>query len=991
MIEPANNSNNPTLAGSGVNSSLSTTPARNRVAAAAGKTANWLFVTAAVLLILFAILLVIARVGLPWLSSYKGDIEARLSEHLGSPVVIDDLSVRWEQLGPKLSATGVSLNESASRQVTLDEVLIELNMFKSISQAAPVFDELTLVGAKLALETAPDGQYELHGLKRTQASQGSPSQGVDMLSWIMDTARVDLQDAQITLINAENSEQLTINDLNITAVNDGNLHQLRVDMQLPEALGDYIELGLDLEGSRDDIRNASVDIHLKASNLKVDAWRALQAERFKGLRMSTTGIARLDATTQIELWGNVSAGKLQSARGQILATDLININSQQRVIDRISTDIVFEDMPSGWQVSTDLMEIQNGAELTSVNDVVYQFNPTANSAWKLDARGESLKLDVATKLVLSLFDKDADLPRARWLAQASPKGDLYDWDATFALVDGKPDFSLFAGFRNLELASANGMPGFKNVGGTLDLLHNLGKIDMQGVNMELDIPAAYTQSLHLQKLEGQLDVDFQDPLSTSLKGDIVVDDLGFNASTRVEVNLKTGASPHVFTQGKFSVDDVSQVSRYVPDRLIKRSTYNWIDTALVAGRVTNGELLMFGKVADFPFNQNQGVFKAGFDFENASLDYLKGWPQARAMQGRYDVEGASIHITADDGVLDSMRFSQVDAHIDNLFNPVLELNSTSAGSLSKLVDFGNTGPLKNILGPALYDVTAEGQAQMDLNIRVPLTRNANLVLDLPVPTNTNNVVSIPGLEINGSIFLNNNSVSVARAKLDLEEVRGAIGFTKNGIRVNNLHSLMYGRSVRIDATTQGQGQARTTEITMAGPMRASTIMDNYNIPLTQFVEGESHWNVSVRIPMLAAQTELSGIKIAAVSSLLGTQMRLPEPLRKSSGTTGRIALSSTLMPNSERFEWLIDYNDIMQSMVRVDGETLQSASVRFGGGAPNPIVADGIRLDGTVEQLGLDGWVSSIASMLDGLEPSATPKPIVPVSANLTVNKFIAG
>jgi len=54
-------------------------------------------------------------------------------------------------------------------------------------------------------------------------------------------------------------------------------------------------------------------------------------------------------------------------------------------------------------------------------------------------------------------------------------------------------------------------------------------------------------------------------------------------------------------------------------------------------------------------------------------------------------------------------------------------------------------------------------------------------------------------------------------------------------------------------------------------------------------------------------------------------------------------------------------------------------------------VAQGIRLEGAVTQLGLDGWASSIAAFLDELEPAATPKPILPISANVQVGKFIAG
>ena len=965
---------------------------KKKVATAANATARWLLLILAVLVILLALLLLLARIGLPWLGGYKGEVEARLSEQLKSPVVIDDLSVRWEQFGPKLSATGVSLRESVDRQVTLDEVLIDMNLLKSISQGAPVIDELTLVGAKLALETSSDGKFQLHGLNRPTQPTASPTESVDVLSWLMSTNRVGLQDSTITLIDAEDQEQLTISDLNVLAINDGDLHQLRVDMQLPAELGSSIEIGLDLVGQSNDIRNASAEMHLKATDLKADAWRSLQSKRLKGLPISTTGIAQLDATVQMEIWGSVANGSLQSARGQLAVADVIDIKSKQSVLDKIDTDVVFTNLPSGWQLSADSLALVGGGETTSVNDVVYKFKPSADTAWQLDANGKTLDLDLATRLVLSLFDDDADLPRARWLADASPKGDLYDWNASFALVDGKPDFSLFSIFHQLELSPAGGIPGTKNIGGTIDMQHNVGKISMQGVDMELDLPAAYASPLKLQKLYGELDIDVQDPLRTSLKGEVVLDDNGFEASTRLEVKLDPGASPHIDMQGKFSMDDLGQAHRYIPERLLRPPTTRWLQKALVAGEATNGELLMFGNVAHFPFTENEGVFRVGFDVKDATLDYLPGWPQATDVQGRFDMQGASLRGGASDGNLDSMRISSVDARIDDLLNPVLSIKSTSAGPLAEMIEFGKVGPLKSILKPALSGVDATGRAQMDLNVTVPLKRKIKFnTVASAQQTTTNPSGNIPGLKVNGSVFLKNNDINYDVAKLALTNVDGAIGFTESTLRVNNLQGLMYGRPVRVDTKTEGRGAKRITEIVVAGPVRAEKVLDNYEIPLKRFVEGESHWNISVRVPMNAAQTARNGIRLAAVSDLVGTRLLLPEPFGKPVGQANRMTLYTTIYPDSTQREWLINYDKSMQALVRVNKAGLQSTSVKLGGGSPNPNVDDGIRIEGAVSELGLDGWVASIAGLLDDLTPAATPKPIMPISGDLQVNQFIAG
>jgi len=971
--------------------SIQKTSRNRRVASAAGSTARWILLFLAICIILIALLLVAARIGLPWLGGYKDKVEVNLSERLNSPVVINDLAVRWEGAGPKLSATGVAVGDSQSGKVTLDEVLINMDVLKSVSQRGPVIDELTLVGAQLAMETGSDGRLRLQGVEGTGQAAESDRKNPDVLSWLMDTSRVELLESSITLVTEPGQLPLTIDDLNITAVNDGDLHQLRVDMQLPEALGGKVEMGLDLVGNSNDIKNAEADIHLKADSLKADAWRSLQAERLHGLPLSTTGIARLDADLQLELWGSLADGRLQSARGQLEVTDLLNLNSGEKVVDSISTDVVFADLPFGWEVTADSLKFEDDGEITSVDNVTYQYKPAENTAWKLDARGKSLEIGLATKLSLSLFDKDADLPRARWLADAEPQGRLHSWDASFARVDGRPDFSLFSIFNELQMKSAVGVPGVTQLAGTIDMNHNIGKITMQGIDMSLDLPAAYKSPLQLQQLSGELDINAIDPLRTSIQGDVFISDNGLSADTRLEVKSKVDESPHVFVQSTFALDDIGRTKHYVPTRLLRPPTTRWLSNALLAGKATNGELLMFGKTAEFPFTENQGVFRVGFDVEDATMKYMTTWPEATGLQGRFDIEGVSMRGVASDGYIDSMRLSSLDARIDNMLNPVLELKSTSAGSLPKLLQFANTGPLKRRLKPALSDISATGRAQMDLNVSVPLKRKKATTSVASAQQQSTTATVIPGLKVNGSVFLRNNDIKFGRAQLALDGVDGAVGFTHRGIKVNNLNGLLFGRPVRVDAKSEGSGINRTNEFTIKGPVKAVEMLENYGIPLTQFAEGESHWNVSVRVPATASGFANRGIQIAAVSELVGTRLQMPQPLGKPVGTAQRLALSTTIKNNGKPRVWLIDYGQFMRSHMRVDKNGMKSFSVRFGGGAANENIDSGIRLDGNVDKLALDSWVRDINRFIKGLKPAAEPSPILPVSGNLRVSEFIAG
>ena len=251
---------------------------------------------------------------------------------------------------------------------------------------------------------------------------------------------------------------------------------------------------------------------------------------------------------------------------------------------------------------------------------------------------------------------------------------------------------------------------------------------------------------------------------------------------------------------------------------------------------------------------------------------------------------------------------------------------------------------------------------------------------------------LSSFKVSGSVFLRNNNLSFGAAEVDLTGVDGAVAFTGSTVRVNNLQALLYGRPVRINTKTEGTGRNRVMEVTMAGPMFAANVLENYNIPLTQFVEGQSQWNISMRLPMTASRLKRDGIVVAAVSDLVGTRLKMPAPLGKSVGSATRMALSSRIDPNSSNQEWVIDYGDnVLRSLVRINDNGMQSFSGKFGGGAANDQVYDGIRLQGNIDTLSLDGWVEGVADFLDGLESSATPTPIMPISADIKVKRFMVG
>jgi len=250
-----------------------------------------------IVLILLALLSAVVRVGLPLAAGYKSEIESRVSDYIKSPVTIGELEAQWHGFGPQLHAANVAVIQSTDRQIALEKLVIDLNMFKSLWHGSPIINDLTLIGADLSMEYAGDGAIRIQGVTGNKKSNESKQnkRGLDALSWLLNAGHINLQDARITLIDAKQKE-LRIENLNVLARNKDGEHFLRVDMQLPKELGGKVSMGIDLSRSIKRFSDASGKVHIKADQLQFAGWRNLRSSALRRFGEVSNSFARLDGT-----------------------------------------------------------------------------------------------------------------------------------------------------------------------------------------------------------------------------------------------------------------------------------------------------------------------------------------------------------------------------------------------------------------------------------------------------------------------------------------------------------------------------------------------------------------------------------------------------------------------------------------------------------------------------------------------------------------------
>lgn len=125
----------------------------------------WLFATGVVLL---AAVVSLLKLGLPYATGYKADIEQMITAQLGAKVQIGQLSAGWQGSGPALllqqvAVRGVALNHPAAEpaaeqaaettQLTLAELRVRLDFWASLRSLQLKADHFELSGLSLQIDS----------------------------------------------------------------------------------------------------------------------------------------------------------------------------------------------------------------------------------------------------------------------------------------------------------------------------------------------------------------------------------------------------------------------------------------------------------------------------------------------------------------------------------------------------------------------------------------------------------------------------------------------------------------------------------------------------------------------------------------------------------------------------------------------------------------------------------------------------------------------
>ena len=875
--------------------------------------------TAAVVLVLVAVLLGAASQVLPLAERHPDRIAAWLSERAGRPVAFDRVETAWTRRGPLLKLDNLRIGEGA-RAFTVGDTEMLVSVYAGLLPGH-AFSELRLRGLDLTLERADDGRWQVRGLP------GQQQTGSDPFSALEGLGELQVIGGKLAVIAPSLGVDARIPRVNVRLRVDGD--RIRAGVRAwPQLDAAPLDAVLDFDRKKGDGR-----AYAGAKKADLAAWASL---------LKVQGVAVEGGTGRAEAWGELRGNRVASITVDsaldnvgLRGTPIETGEAPPRIrFDHVEARARYQLIKGGWRVDAPLLRIGR-----------------ADNAQKLDglllAGGEQYavqakEVDAGPLLAtLALSDKLSPGLR-RWLQASRPVVSLHDVE-----VAGRRDGPLRAraDIRGLGFASVGKSPGVQGLSGRIEG-------DGDGFTMDFDPQAQVAFDwpegfgvVHNVKLRGQAG-GWREGAgwrvgTTALRidGQSIYGTFGANARGGLWWQ-GDGTRPWIDIAAEIDDTNIAAAKGFWLRKDMPATAVHWLDTALVDGTLQGGRAVISGDLDDWPFRNNTGVFDATGHISNATIRFNEGWPAAQGLEADAHFTGIGFDVDGT-GKLGDVGIRHIHAAIDDYRGGALTVKADGNGDATQLLAVLRQSPLHKDNADTLDNVRASGPADVGFGLVLPLERGK-------------------GIGISGTVALKDAKLADPRWKLAFDQVNGDAVYSNGGFKAEGLAVRHEGEPGKLSLRAGSQyvrDAAHVFEAGLDASMGAAELIDRAPDMgwLKPYLSGRSQWTVGIAIPHAKPGTTAPTL-LQLNSSLVGTALTLPAPMRKAAAASLATSIETPLPLGSG--DILVGFGNVMALRARSsNGQTgvrVALGASRVDDAAP----ASGLIATGRADTLDAIDWIA---------------------------------
>ncbi|MDQ2972801.1 MAG: TIGR02099 family protein, partial [Pseudomonadota bacterium] len=562
----------------------------------------------------------------------------------------------------------------------------------------------------------------------------------------------------------------------------------------------------------------------------------------------------------LELWGSWRGDHPAAfaARFDVNKFAMSGQDERRAMIPRLSGVIELRKLVDGWSVRY-RADGKPRDDIDDAGGALLQVRGADNSRRVALAARD---LDLSPFLSLATLLPKMPAAVGAWIAVAQPHG-VIDSAALRWNADGR--YAVVAHLRDLGVAPASGSPGADSLDATLRGDDEALALELPSQSATLRFPAVFRQPFALSKLGGTI-VAWRDGAQWRLATDALdFDAREYGAQVRGAMVLQgDGTKPFLDVYANVTHATVPVAEEFWP-RSLPPATVQWLDRALVAGKVDTGRVLLRGDLDDWPFKDHQGRFDALAHVSNVVFDYADGWPRAQKLDASVQFIDTAIIGEATHAEALGVNVTNAVAHIPDLGNaPLLALAMQANGRSASLLDFVRKSPIGRNSTSTLSSLTIGGTGKLAMTLVLPLGQANPFTVD-------------------GNLQLANADV-VARAwNLQLQGVNGPLHFDAKGFRADALKTTWHATPATLSIAFGGDVTDAThqLEAALAGRFNAQSLFRDYPdlASFGKIAQGTANFRVGLNVAQ-SGNAGNAAKTLSVRSDLRGIALNLPAPLDK---------------------------------------------------------------------------------------------------------------
>ncbi len=898
------------------------------------------------LVITAAVLLTLARATLPFADTLRPKIVAWAERALGQAVDIGRLDADWRGMEPGLILIDTTLLDHEGRPLLhLKRARIGLDLWASLRHRTLTPGRIHLSGLRLAVIRDAQGRLRIRGLG---TGEHRPGGGRDFARWLLGHKRLTVEDSEIHYRDETPTDpsEWTFRHVTLDLRNHRGRHLIDATLALPYRMGHGLDLALELQGDVLSAHRWNGRGYLSIRGLRLEQLPA----QWRNLPVHIEG-GRLES----QLWAWWQDGRLQRLNGTLDLRDLVLLRQRDRQLLRIAQAggvIDWQGEADGrWWLAAQRLRLHTETRDTPPSRLWIHHRPADGDR---PARWE-MALDHLHLEDLERIGRFSDrLPPQieSALDRLRPSGRLDEVRLTAERHRDQWRYRLQAGVRNLRNHPWQWIPGSDGIDGEIRLSERGGEARLRGRRLQLGLERLYDHPLPLTRLQAEIRwrraprawvVDIH-----RLHGE----NRYLALAARLRLNLPTdGRSPRLILGTRLRLPNPDRLREHLPTRLLAPGLRHWLDQALHAGAVEDGEVLYLGRTHQFPFREDQGRLAIQLRLAQGRLTPAPGWPLIDAIQGRLTIDHRRLRLEDAGGRIYRSHLHDVEVTLPDLGAPKqrLEIQGRVNSDAADVLRYLHASPLEEAFAAALHPFEAQGPLRLRLGLVIPL-HDAEVTVD-------------------GHARLDGVHLRSEHYAVDLHDLRGPLQFDQRGITSPGLQGRLDGLPLELALETEDDphrlhidGHGRIHRESLRRLLARYSDYPHW----ADYTAGQTRWSGRLSLPL--SEDDPNPPRLTVHSNLQGLAVTLPAPLNKPSDRRTPFGLTMELGEEERRLG--IDYGELRALLeLRREGDDFRLHRGAVGLGR-QPILPDedGLWFTGHAPYFSWSAW-SRVLFPEDGRPP----------------------